>query len=569
MEYLTHSINFLFFLLTSLLISSGANSSSNNSQFFECLAIKFQTLNSTISDVIYTPNNSSYSSLLQSLNERAASISKLRPVAIITPWVESEIQAAVQCSKKYGFQLRVRSGGHDFEGLSYISEIPFFIVDMRNMRSISIDDEEKTALIQVGATLGELYYTIAAKDRTLAFTIGVCPTVGVGGHLSGGGYDMMSRRHGIVVDHIIDAKLINADGEILDRKSMGEDLFWAIRGGGGTSFGIVVSFKVNLIVVPQTVTVFNVSRTLEQNATQLVLKWKQIAENIDENILLRLFLRSIRSPVDGERTIQASFTSLYLGGVEDLLPIMQENFSELGLVKQDCTEMSWIESTLYFAGFQNQSLYVLLDRSQLGGGEIYFKGKSDFVQLSIPENGLNGIWEFLNKEDIKQTELQLSPYGGRLNDVSESETPFPHRSGIIFMIHYLVICFEDGNSALDKHVGWIQRLYRYMAPYVSKHPRHAYFNYRDLDIGKNNIQGNTSYAQASAWGSKYFKNNFKRLVQVKTQVDPSNFFRNEQSVPPLPTLDSENIYLSLQEKMFIVTIIIVIIFNINLVTLKL
>lgn len=74
--------------------------------------------------------------------------------------------------------------------------------------------------------------------------------------------------------------------------------------------------------------------------------------------------------------------------------------------------------------------------------------------------------------------------------------------------------------------------------YVSKSPRAAYFNYRDLDIGINiyNQSGDNtiSYDMASAWGLKYFKNNFDRLVRVKTQLDPTNFFRNEQSIPPLP-----------------------------------
>ncbi|KAM3301873.1 hypothetical protein P3S67_016375 [Capsicum chacoense] len=71
-----------------------------------------------------------------------------------------------------------------------------------------------------------------------------------------------------------------------------------------------------------------------------------------------------------------------------------------------------------------------------------------------------------------------------------------------------------------------------MARYVSKSPRAAYFNYRDLDLGRNNDR-KTSYAQARIWGEKYFKNNFDRLVQVKTKFDPTNFFRNEQSIPPL------------------------------------
>jgi hypothetical protein len=72
-----------------------------------------------------------------------------------------------------------------------------------------------------------------------------------------------------------------------------------------------------------------------------------------------------------------------------------------------------------------------------------------------------------------------------------------------------------------------------MEPFVSKSPRSAYLNYRDLDIGVNNKIGYTSYKQASIWGVKYFNNNFKRLAQVKTKVDPQNFFRNEQSIPSL------------------------------------
>ncbi|KAL2494148.1 FAD-binding Berberine family protein [Forsythia ovata] len=231
---------FPFFLLAFILVSGASSAADKNIDFLECLTLQFQKSNSE-SDSIYTPQNASYSSVLQSSirNLRPASNSPRRPFVIITPEHESQIQAAIYCSKKHGIQLKVRSGGHDYEGLSYISETPFVIVDMRNLRSISIDTEKNTAWIQTGATLGELYYTIAEKSKTLAFTAGVCPTVGVGGHFSGGGYGMMSRKHGIAADHIIDAKLIDANGQIRDRESMGEDLFWAIRGGGGTSFGIV------------------------------------------------------------------------------------------------------------------------------------------------------------------------------------------------------------------------------------------------------------------------------------------------------------------------------------------
>ncbi|XP_041995730.1 berberine bridge enzyme-like 18 [Salvia splendens] len=226
---------------------------------------------------------------------------------------------------------------------------------MINFRSVTIDEKAKTARVQAAATLGELYYTISRTSRTLAFPAGACPTVGVGSHLLGGRYGMMSRKHSLAADHIVDALLINAEGEVLDRRTMGEDLFWAIRGGGGTSFGIILEFTVTLVTVLETITVFNVTPTLEENATHIVHKWKLVADKIDDNLLMRIFINPTSSPKTGSRTIAASFTSQYLGRARDLLPAMGGKFPELGLTEQDCVEMSWPDSLLYFAYIGNNT----------------------------------------------------------------------------------------------------------------------------------------------------------------------------------------------------------------------
>lgn len=526
----------LFFSLVSLLpFISFPASSQNLENFLQCLSLQFPN-SSSITNVTYTQQNSSYESVLEAAirNRRFNTPSTPKPIVIVTPLLESHIQATIHCSKEHGMNFRIRSGGHDYEGLSYVSsETPFVILDLVNFRSVEIDVGNGTAWVQSGATIGELYNTISKASSTLGYTAGVWSTVGVGGHFSGGGYGWLTRKYGLASDNVIDARLIDVNGRILDRKSMGEDLFWAIRGGGGASLGVILAWKINLVSVPETVTVFRVPRTLEQNATSLVHRWQYVADKMDENLTVRIFLRRVNSSQGGNgTTVEAAFTSLYLGGIDTLLPLMQQSFPELGLVRENCTEMSWIQSVLNFGGFSiNQSVDVLLNRSSVVDN-LYFKGKSDFVTEPISLSGIEMILTRFNEQpQLESSEVSFNPYGGRMSEISVSETPFPYRNGTTYNLHYSVSWQEEGTSALNRHMNWIRDFYGFMAPYVTQNPRSAYLNYRDLDIGVNNGGNSTSYEQASVWGLKYFGVNFERLARVKTAVDPGNFFRDEQSIP--------------------------------------
>ncbi|KAK3432582.1 hypothetical protein EUGRSUZ_D00089 [Eucalyptus grandis] len=488
-------------------------------------------------EIIYSSNSSSYPHLLQSSEQNPrwvnSSRSSLKPLLIVTPFHESEIQAAILCTKKHGLQIRVRSGGHDYEGLSYRCKTPFILVDLVNLRSVDINLEEEVAWVQSGATLGELYYSIAMESKVHGFPAGICPSVGIGGHLSGGGFGTMLRKHGLAADNVIDAYLIDVSGRILNRELMGEDLFWAIRGGGGASFGIILSWKIKLVRVPPTVTVFTVSRSLEQGAIELVHRWQYIAHELSEDLFIRVIIQDVDDPNNGAaRTVQAAFNSLFLGKLDCLMPLMNQSFPELGLKVDNCTEMTWIESVLYFAGYKKDDpLEVLLDRNTLY--KSYFKAKSDFAQEPIPEVGLRVIWERFLEEEI--VFMIMDPYGGKMNEIPESELPFPHRRGNLYNVQYLVKWVQNGVKASKKHLHWMRMLYNYMTPYVSASPRAAYLNYRDLDLGING-KGEESYSGASVWGVKYFKDNFKRLAIVKGRVDPENFLRSEQSIPPYPAL---------------------------------
>jgi hypothetical protein len=364
----------------------------------------------------------------------------------------------------------------------------------------------------------------------LFFQTGLCPSVGIGGHISGGGFGTLFRKHGLAADHVVDAYLIDVNGRIFNRKSMGEDVFWAIRGGSAASFGVILAWKIRLVRVPPIVTVFTIHKILEEGATKLIHRWQHIADKLHKDLLIRIVAQTNGA---NSITIQTMFNSLFLGRKENLIRIMNESFPELGLQDKDCIEMSWIQSVLYFAGFNKYDpIELLLNRTV--AYKSPFKAKSDYVKEPIPEAGLEGIWKMLLKEDTLAL-LIMEPYGGRMSEISESEIPFPHRKGNLYNIQYMVKWEVNSIEESNKHIKWMKKLYKYMTPYVSKSPRAAYYNYRDLDIGRNK-HFNTSYSEASVWGIKYFKGNFKRLAQIKTKFDPQNFFRNEQSIPLLNSL---------------------------------
>ncbi|KAK1584083.1 hypothetical protein Q3G72_029648 [Acer saccharum] len=266
--------------------------------FLQCLPTHSQP-SYPIFESIYTPNNSSFQSILTAYikNCRFLTADAPKPLTIVAASHESHVQATVICAKYSGLEIRIRSGGHDYEGLSYISTVPFVILDMFNLRSIDIDTANQTVWVQSGATLGELYYKISNTSKLLGFPAGVCTTLGVGGHFSGGGYGNLMRKYGLSVDNVVDAQIVDVQGRILDRKSMGEDLFWAIRGGGGASFGVILSWKVKLVPVPEKVTVFKINKTLEQGATDVVHRWQNVAHSLPEDI----FIRAVPSITKGVR----------------------------------------------------------------------------------------------------------------------------------------------------------------------------------------------------------------------------------------------------------------------------
>uniref|UniRef100_A0A3Q7F561 FAD-binding PCMH-type domain-containing protein n=2 Tax=Solanum lycopersicum TaxID=4081 RepID=A0A3Q7F561_SOLLC len=516
---------------------------SKQEDFVQCLS-KYSKTNVTHN--IYTPKSPTYSSILEYAQKNPRWMNSSHPIFIVSPTKESQIKPVIRCAKKLGLQMKIKSGGHDYEGISFRSKTPFVMLDLSNLNKIKIDLNEGTVWVQAGATLGQLYYAIAKKSNVHGFAGGVCFSIGTGGIISGGGLGTLMRKFGLAADNVVDARVIDVNGKILNKNKMNEDLFWAIRGGGGASFGVILAWKLKLVPVPEKVTVFNVYKRLEGNHN-LLTKWESTAHQLPDKLLIRVIIQN--DGTENDKYVEVIFQSLYLGPVDELIPLLKEKFPEFDLdkkdcfqepvvdcsnrpcIKKECRESSWIGSVLYFYGRRtNESLEVLLEKS-IPTQKNYFKATSDFVKTPVPESG----WEMVEKMFLEEERPQMimEPLGGILDEISESEIPFPHRKGNLYNIQYLVNWGDNSESISSQKIRWMRKLYKKMEPYVAKSPRSAYLNYRDLDFGTNSED--YSYSKAKKWGEKYYSGNFERLAKVKSEVDPKNFFRYEQSIPPYHT----------------------------------
>jgi FAD/FMN-containing dehydrogenase len=187
------------------------------------------------SDVLFLkPSDPQYRDFLPAANSRT----QLRPALRAVCRNEQALAAMIDWVDSNDLTFAVRCGGHSYEGFSQSSDV---VIDLRGMADIAVDKAAGLVTVGGGASLFHIYQALAAQG--LALQAGSCPTVGIAGHIMGGGHGLLARSHGLTCDAIRQVTVVDSHSRILTANATSEpDLYWACKGGGGGSFGVAPSF---------------------------------------------------------------------------------------------------------------------------------------------------------------------------------------------------------------------------------------------------------------------------------------------------------------------------------------
>jgi hypothetical protein len=465
------------------------------------------------------------------------------PDEVCLVYSAEHVERAVEAAVRAGRRVTVRSGGHCFEGLVDDPAVRV-LLDVSEMKAVDYDPRLRAFAVEAGATLGELYRALYL-GWGVTVPGGLCVEVGVGGHIAGGGYGPLSRRHGLSVDHLWAVEVVVVDRAGRARTVVAtrepddpnRDLWWAHTGGGGGNFGVVTRYWFRTPGATGT----DPARLLPRPPARLLTgaaywSWNGLTE--------AAFTRLVKNHgawhaahSGPDSPYAAMHSTLYLqtltaenimlqvrmdATVPDARRLLDEYVAAVGEgVGAEpwvtVSEVLWMENTL-----AQRNANEGFDRSKSKGGYLrkpYTDAQVAAVYRALTEPTFHG-WGL----------VYLASYGCRVNTVAPDATAVPQRDSI-FKTWYAATWGDPAEDALN--IDWVRRFYRdvYAAtggvPAPNDNQDGCFINYPDVDV--KDPAWNTS---GIAWQRLYYKENYPRLQRVKARYDPGNVFRHALSIEP-------------------------------------
>jgi FAD/FMN-containing dehydrogenase len=411
-----------------------------------------------------------------------------RPAVIARCRGAADVVAAVNFARHNGLPLAIRGGAHSIAGRSTCDD--GVVIDFSEMKSIRVDPVARTARAEPGLRWTE--FDRETQAFGLATTGGTVGDTGIAGLTLGGGFGWLEGRCGMTVDNLLGADLVLADGTWVHASATeNEDLFWAIRGGGG-NFGVVTSFEYRLHPIGPMVVGG--------------LAIHPFSKAVETLMFYRDFLRAAPDPLTAAAVLLTGpdgskgcgIVAAYAGSVEE----GQEAVRPLKAFGLPVVDML---------------------------GPIAYLGQQSLLEAAMPPNLMN-YWkaEFVREMSDGLIEAAVDAYSrcvsplssvlffpihGAASKVAPDATAYPHRSGI----HMGIYALWHERAQDDPNIGWVRQTWQAIQQFV---PGGVYVNELGDDEGDDRVR--QAYAA-----------NYSRLARIKARYDPKNLFCLNANIRPV------------------------------------
>lgn len=418
-----------------------------------------------------------------------------RPSVVVRPVNVGDVMNAVNFARENRLDLAIRGGSHSVPGFGTCDG--GVVIDLSRMRSVRVDPAKQTARAEGGATWGD--FNAATHAFGLATTGGIISTTGVAGLTLGGGIGYLARGFGLSCDNLVSADVVTADGRFLiASEKENEDLFWALRGGGG-NFGVVTTLEFKVHPVKD---IYGGPMFFELKHARDILTFfrEYIADAPEEMGAFPLFQIAPPLPFIPEKRHGETFIAMvacWAGPIDkgekalkpfhDVAPVMAEHVGPMPY----------------------PALNSAFDGLVPPGLQHYWKANfvKELTDDAIAAHLLHGP-----KVPVVNSTMHIYPINGACHRVKADETAFAYRDANFATVIAGMWPDPSQNAANTK---WVREYYDATAPHSEEG---GYINFMSED-DQGRIKAN-------------YKGNYKRLVDVKRKYDPNNLFHVNQNIKP-------------------------------------
>ncbi|WP_250126765.1 FAD-binding oxidoreductase [Chroococcidiopsis sp. CCMEE 29] len=438
----------------------------------------FKDLAALLTGQLFLPEDAAYESVRQLWNGKV----KTRPAAIVRCLSVQDVIHTIRWIRAHGLSLSVRGAGHEIFGRSLREN--GVVIDLSQMRAVTVDPVARTAQVQSGATIGDLIE--AAQKYGLATATGTISSVGMTGLTLGGGYGPLIGAYGLAADNLLSAQVVTANGQLVTASAEEHpDLLWGLRGGGG-NFGVVVSLEYRLHPLT-TVLSGMLLYPLDQARTVLHRFNEFIATAPDELTIASGFLQT----PDGATVLFLSPT--YCGAIKAGEQIIAPLRTFGTLLIDQVQPVTYNDLIRGLDAFTPKGRHYYLQTQSLDGFQT--KAIEALIEQGLP---LPSPFSMIN----------IHNFHGTASRVGVSETAFALRQDHL-MVELIAAWEPQSPDDEQRHIQWAQHISQALAPYAFKG---GYISLLD--------------EQEQERVRLTFGSNYERLLDLKQTYDPDDVFRS-------------------------------------------